>query len=365
MVKIRIKNIFTLLVLLGFSVGVVGQEASEKKVNPIIEYSVYGGALVKHRETMKDMGNEPYFGNELRLLLQTTGKEYWHKRFNYPAYGVGFYSGYFNNSIIGNPFATYAFMELPFKRGENYYMSTSWGTGVTFHINEFDSVSNPRNIAIGTDMNVFVDFSLFYKYYFSDNLNLGAGLKFQHFSNGAIKYPNLGLNMASFQLVISYLPKKRTKFNQEKMHEPDYKKYEITGFYGLGRNSSQLSEKQYSNTVISLGLSRRFNYKRSFGAGIDISHTPFAEVYVDDPGALNNKDFMSYAGFLSTDLIAGKFRMVVQLGTYFYRSIYFSKSVYERVALRYYFIDNAFFNVSIKAHYAKAQCVEWGVGVTF
>lgn len=342
------------------------QDTIQPKVYPLFEYSVFGGKVIKHREAMSVMGDEPYLGQDLKLVFQTTGHAYWHKKYKYPAYGLGLYSGYFNNPIIGNPFATYGFMELPFKRGENYSLSTSWATGLSFHINEYDSINNPQNVAIGTDLNVYIEFNLAYKRMVTDRLNIGAGIKFQHFSNGAIRFPNLGLNMLTGQLIFGFLPKKRTPFMRKSITAPNYKKYEITGFYGMGwRGQNQLdSDVRYANSVFSLSLSKRINFKRAFGGGVDVSFYPYTEEKLDDDQVAKTNDFMAYSGYVSTDLIAGDFRMVVQLGTYFYRAIKFSKPVYERVAIRYYFMNHAFVNVSIKAHYAKAQCVEWGVGFT-
>jgi hypothetical protein len=101
------------------------------------------------------------------------------------------------------------------------------------------------------------------------------------------------------------------------------------------------------------------------GLGADIFYNEKNQTLLPEGDTAGFQDYTSYAGFLSTDLIANRFRMVVQLGFYLHAAVEFDQPFYERVALRYYVVPWAFANVSIKAHAAKAQYVEWGVGFAF
>jgi hypothetical protein len=343
------------------------QELKENKYAPRIEYSAYAGALVIHREAMEGLGNHPYLGQELRLGFQTTGSDYWHKLFKYPVFGAGIYSGYFNNPAIGNPFAVFGFIEIPFYRSKTSLFSTSWASGVAFHINEYNSLTNPENIAIGTDINVYIDFSLLYRQQLSERLSFGSGLKFQHFSNGAIQHPNLGLNMVSCLFTLNY------SLNPKEPHyanpAPDItdKKYEWNLMYALGINGKNQEEPdvRYINHTISMGVNKRISEKRTLGVGIDMFHNEELKEDVKPGETVKPADLLSSAAYASSDLIIHKFRIAVQLGFYLYRPIDYSLFFYERVAFRYYLTPNLFTNVSIKAHAAKAQYFEWGLGVSF
>lgn len=360
--------LLALTIVLFFNATVVsGQEEKHKYFVPKIEYQGYVGMLLIHREAMQDMKvSKPYLGQEIRMGVQTVGKSYWEEIFKYPTYGVGFYTGFFNNDIIGNPMALYGFMEIPFVRKKDHYWSTSWGVGASFHMNEYSETKNSENVAIATDLNVYVDFNTVYKYRISKRFELGGGVKVQHFSNGAIKHPNLGLNMLSGQMSVAYYPGKTVEKFYKPAVEVKKKKYEFTAMYAGGFSAiSKEDPTKYYNSVISLSASKIHSFKRNFGVGVDVFYNEFLKMNEDINYDGSTSDLMSYAGYLSTDLVANKFRMVVQLGVYLWRKVDYDIPIYERVALRYYIIPNLFANVSIKAHGAKAQYLEWGLGVTF
>lgn len=364
------KHLITLALLLGFMFLHLTNKAIDttKMIAPKIELSGYGGALLIHRDAMEDLGNHPYFGTELHLAFQTTGNQYWHEAFNYPIYGLGFYSGYFNNPSIGNPYAVFTFLELPFLRRDKYYLSTCWGVGMTFNINEYDSITNKKNIAIGTDLNVYVNFSTTARYRINERWEIGSGVKFQHFSNGSVKQPNLGLNMISGQVIIAYYPGNTVnKFRKDAKLKP-YKKNEFYTMFGMGQSTDAPdgSDIRFMNSTLSIGMNRRFSYKRNWGFGFDVFYNEYIKDDLEKPGTdITNSDLMSYGIFLSSELIVSKFRITTQLGTYLYRPTNYSIPIYERVAIRYYFIPNLFGNISIKAHGAKAQFIEWGIGLAF
>ncbi|PKP09907.1 MAG: hypothetical protein CVU09_09775 [Bacteroidetes bacterium HGW-Bacteroidetes-4] len=343
------------------------QELNERKYTPRLEYSAYAGALVIHREAMKGLGNHPYLGQEIRLGFQTTGSDYWHRLYKYPVFGAGVYSGYFNNPAIGNPFAFFGFIEIPFLRTDKSLLSTSWASGVAFHINEYNSITNPENIAIGTDINVYIDFSIFYRQQLSERLDMGWGLKFQHFSNGAIQHPNLGLNMVSGLVTLNFAlsPNHPQFFNPEP--EVSDKKFEWNFMYALGINGKNQEEPdvRYINHTISLGINKRVSEKRTLGLGVDVFHNEELKEDIPSGDNIQLSDLLSSAAYASSDLIIHKFRIAVQLGFYLYRPTDYSLPFYERVAFRYYLTPNLFTNVSIKAHAAKAQYFEWGLGISF
>ncbi|MBI9067590.1 MAG: acyloxyacyl hydrolase [Salinivirgaceae bacterium] len=343
-----------------------GQLKAFQNFNPKIEYSVYGGKILAHREDMNHIVSEPYYGQELRIGHQTTGDNYWEGIYNYPTYGFGLYSGYFNNSIIGSPFAIFPYIDVPFFRKESFSVNWSLGCGVVFNLNEYDSISNPENFAIGTDVNAYIDMSFSLRYKISSQFELGAGVKAQHFSNGAMRHPNLGLNIVNGQITASYLLGDKQLFTKNEI-KPVYKDYEFVGMYAFGirGKSAEEPDTKYLNHTLSLAFNKRVTQKRTLEVGADIFYNEYIIEDFDQEENVTNQQLMSYSVFAGSSLIINKFRWVVQLGYYVHRWVEYSKPVYERVALRYYITPNIFANASIKAHYAKAQCFEWGIGFTF
>ena len=351
---------------LAVSPFIQAQDSLSGNLVPKIELIGLGGKSFAHHEEMKPLCKNPFYGGEVRFGMQTTGLEYWHQAYRYPYFGVGYYCADFNHKAIGYPMALFSFIELPFYRGRNFTLSTSWSAGVAFHINEYDSVKNPENLAIGSDLNAYIDFSVFYKQRISERFDVGIGIKMQHFSNGATKYPNWGLNMIGAQVVVSYMPKSVIrKFNT--LPEPKYKKdYEFYVMYAggiIGRKDEK--EGHYYNSTLSMAASKRVSFKRTLGVGIDIFYNEYLKSEFHDDNNVTLNKLMSQSVFVTSDMIVSKFRMAICLGFYTLRYDDFTKFYYERVALRYYFVPQMFANVSIKAHAAKAEFIEWGVGVSF
>lgn len=355
------KLVFTLIIFASFSIN--AQEITTKKTTPKLEYQTYGGSVIIHHTEMNHLDNNIYLANELRLGFQTTGTDYWHKTYKLPTYGIGLLVGTFNSSILGKPRALFIYTEIPFVRKNKSYFSTSWSAGISCNLNKFDSIINPDNIAIGSSINAYIDFSLMYKHKLSKYFQLGSGIKLQHFSNGYYSLPNLGLNVASAVISLSYLPGKIIK--EIEPPKPDINnKYEIISMVAVGLKAKSIEERdeKYLNSTVSLSINKRVNAKRTFGVGLDYFYQTYLVNYYDENRVVNNKDLMSYAGFISSEMIMNKLRIVTQFGIYLHRPVDFGLFFYERFGLRFYPTKWMFANISIKAHAAKAGFIEWGLG---
>src|SRR5213594_3745583 len=67
---------------------------------------------------------------------QTDGTRDWHRVYNYPAYGVGFYAAEFDHEQeLGRPFAAYGFFSWPFPLSRRMQMTSDFGLGVSWHWN--------------------------------------------------------------------------------------------------------------------------------------------------------------------------------------------------------------------------------------
>lgn len=343
--------------------GFVSAQTDTCRFVPKVEIVGTTGRIQAHHEEMKPMCDKPFYAGELRLGVQTAGKKNWHQKLNYPFMGVGFYASEFQKKEIGHPLALFGFMEIPAYRRGNSVLSTSWSCGLAFHINEFDSVSNPGNQAIGTDLNAFIGFSARYKYQLTERMELGGGFSFQHFSNGAAHRPNWGMNMLSVNLIASYLPSKK-KIVYQKLPEPEItKRYEFNIMCAAGVHETKNLER-FFNSTLSMAFSRRMNYKRTLGLGVDVFYNEYLlEKYPRDE-RVPLKKLTTPGVFANSDLIAGRLRLNVGLGVYVAHVDEYSVPFYERAGLRFYLHKNVFANMSIKANGGHAEFIEWGMGVT-
>ena len=344
-------------------VSSVSAQTDSCRAVPKIEFVGITGRIQAHHEEMKPMCNKPFFAGELRFGAQTTGRSYWQQKMKYPFMGVGFYASEFQKKEIGHPLAVFGFMEIPAWRGSKSVVSTSWSLGLSFHFNEFDSVANPDNLAIGSDLNAFVGFSARYKYQLTERWELGGGLSFHHFSNGGMKMPNLGMNMLSVNIIASYLPSKRRLEFHKPIAPEITKRYEFNVMCATGICETK-NKGRFYNTTLSMALSRRMSYTRTLGLGLDVFYNGYVkEKYPkDEPVPL--KYLTTPAVFANSDLIAGRLRINVGLGFYVAHVDEYSLPFYERAGVRFYPQKNLFVNVSIKANGGRAEFIEWGIGVT-
>ena len=83
---------------------------------------------------------------------------------------------------------------------------------------------------------------------------------------------------------------------------------------------------------------------------------PELEVSADD-------DYKRVGVFVGHELFINQMSVISQLGYYVYYPFDFEGRVYNRIGLKRYFGDNIFAAITLKSHGAKAEAVEFGIGI--
>jgi hypothetical protein len=127
---------------------------------------------------------------------------------NYPSIGLTFYySGFGNDSIsaeLGKVFALYPFINFPITPGESSRLTFKLGVGVSYLTNKFDPKENYHNYAIGSHVNASINLSFEYRQRIVDRLHWVTSAGLTHFSNGATRSPNMGINILSAATGLSW-----------------------------------------------------------------------------------------------------------------------------------------------------------------
>ena len=76
-----------------------------------------------------------------------------------------------------------------------------------------------------------------------------------------------------------------------------------------------------------------------------------------------DEDFKRVGVFVGHELFINKMSFITQLGYYVYYPYDFEGRVYNRIGLKRYFGDKVFGAITLKSHGAKAEAVEFGIGV--
>jgi hypothetical protein len=78
------------------------------------------------------------------------------------------------------------------------------GFGATFNWQAFNPLTNKYNVAIGAGESFLIDAGLNFDYQLTNRINLSLGFSLTHFSNGALKKPNFGINTIAPKVSLKY-----------------------------------------------------------------------------------------------------------------------------------------------------------------
>jgi hypothetical protein len=89
----------------------------------------------------------------------------------------------------------------------------------------------------------------------------------------------------------------------------------------------------------------------------------FRSVAYPDQGLSGDEDWKRVGIFFGHELRFNRVAFVSQIGYYVYWPYEFENRIYNRLGLKRYFFDDKFFaSITVKAHWAKAEGAEFGIG---
>jgi hypothetical protein len=336
-----------------------------------VEGFYHYGFVAPHHDFMAYFINEHVQGLQFNVGFFTAGNRYWNQSYNYPRIGVGYYhSGLGNRVVYGQLDAFYLYVDRAFlnlNKRINVRNSISFGVG---HISKiFDLYTNSYNIAIGSKLNLFLQYSLEGTLRLTPLIQLKTGLSLIHSSNGSIKEPNKGLNLVTSFVGFQYsLGDQRNYLPETHPVNPDTSKNQFNAILAYGRKSiSRLHSFEYPVYVVSFEYSRKISSTGRLGAALtgyfDRSiKKGFENQYVPD-SSFKTSDYYSIALNPSYEMCMGRLSFLFQPGIYLKYSFKEFGLITNRIGLRYYFRNGLLAGISIKAHWlAKADFIEWSMG---
>ncbi|MDA3906244.1 MAG: acyloxyacyl hydrolase [Bacteroidales bacterium] len=318
----------------------------------------------------------------IKISKQTTGKSQWEQLYNYPNWGIGVSAyDFYNPEEIGTPIAFYGFFNAPFKRWNKLTFNYEFGFGATFNWKSFDPVSNKYNIAIGAGQSFLIDVGLNLQYNLTKHLGIETGFSLTHFSNGALKKPNKGINTIAPKISLKYNFDERPAFTKQEI--PIYKKENewLISVFGGVKNvifdsvNIGIIEKYEGVNFPVFGVSTTFNrqigYKSKIGIGMSFSYngTVNAQVAVDDneleavEGPFGDK--LQVSIYPSYELVIDKFSLILQPAFYIYRKTLKNQSpvFHQRIGVKYHFSNNFFAGITLRDYkFHVSDFIEWNVG---
>ncbi|NKI30495.1 acyloxyacyl hydrolase [Croceivirga thetidis] len=346
--------------------------AQEKK-NPTkytLDASPFYGSILLHNSDIAHLITSHPGGVILGLNKKHFGSEEWEADFNYPDTGYTFIYQNMNNPTLGEHFGVYAHYNFYFfKRNLQFRI----GQGIAYNTNPYDRETNFRNSAYGSHLlSSTMAIVNFHKENLVSGLGLKTGISLIHYSNANFKAPNTSTNTFAFNLGVVY-----DLNHKEEIDFKSYEKNDVTepitfnGVIRTGLNEGDVvGSGQYGFLVLSAYADKRVGRKSAlqFGGDFFLSYflkelirfqsNSFPEMMVD-----GNTDFKRVGLFVGHELFINKLSLITQLGYYVYYPFDFEGRVYNRIGLKRYFGDKFFGSVTLKAHSAAAEAVEFGIGI--
>ncbi len=313
-----------------------------------------------------------FTASDTRIGWQTKGTHQWHHLHNLPYYGIGFYNSLFSHKEeIGHPTALYFFFGGPFLSKPKSSFDYEFGFGLSSNWKPYDEIDNPFNLAIGSYMNAFIDLKMGYSWYVGKHFSLNAGLRLTHFSNGALRHPNSGINLASPFIGLRYdFISREDLLNSIPSPEQEELTNEFNINIVLGERSVKHTTTRNIKSVSLKSVTLEYLkptkgvFRYGFGLDVGIDENRWIAVNEDSVTLAPRKEqiFLGLApiGQFRANRIAlqAAFGYVVMSG-----GVFVKNQFYQRVGIRYYLSKHLFAGIAIKAtNFSKADYIEWSLG---
>lgn len=351
----------------------VGWTSFSQETEPSDTYfdlNYFSGTIALHNNDILHLITGHPEGFILSWNKKTFGNEAWEQRFNYPDYGVSLVYQDLKNEKLGNVFSIYAHYNFYFFK-RNLMLRIGQGLGYTN--NPYDKIENPKNVAFGTHVMSATQLMLNYKKErIFNRFGLQAGIALLHYSNANIKAPNTSTNTIALNAGLTYsLDDAESDYidnlDNEKLTEPI--KFNFAFRSGINQ-SDVIGSGQFPFYVFSTYADKRLSHTSAIQIGTDVFFSNFLKeliyyrsVSFPEENVSGDEDYKRVGLFAGHELFINKMSLVTQLGYYIYYPFDFEGRTYIRVGLKRYFGKKFFGVITLKSHGAKAEAIEFGIGV--
>lgn len=363
-------RIYFLLLLLSVLSGYSQSIENDKptwQIKPVISQ----GFILIHRATIGHLVKGYPTTYELNFSKATAGDKLWHKENNLPDIGISAQCIDFKNpEQLGYAFTASPYAEIPLnKENKSSRVIMRLCLGATYLTKAFDIHNDPKNIAIGSNLNCFVQFRWMWHLKLSEKFRIEPGLSFTHASNAKARNPNLGLNIVSANLGLNYIltkPNTRTYSSIDSSTKVK-SKHEILTYVSAGFNQHKINGPRLFCYMYSLAYQYNIRNTHKFSVGTDFFYD---ENYSVDYKDLTGKDpsgadKLRVSFRLGYSYNLGRVSFPAEIGYYVFEKVSPDATVVTRIGVRYYSPSGIVLNFGLRTHYAVAYNLEYGIGYRF
>jgi hypothetical protein len=321
------------------------------------------GFLMPHRPVMHHLLQGHSFAFEGSYTMQTTGQKEWHQTFRFPRWGATFFIADFGNpDQLGWSLGSYIFGELPVFRKNRFALMSKLGGGIGYVNKKYDLQDNPKNNSIGSHLNSLIVLGMNMNYQFQKS-EIALGIDMTHLSNGAVKLPNLGINVPYLSLGYTrYLEELQFDHSEKPLssHIAELNQWQLN-LMGLVSTKQIYPTGGKNYFVGALGIfgSRKFGRKSGVDVGIDIIYNASLKDRLQDQ-EYNHIDAIQLGLFAGYFIPINRLRILLGMGYYAKNTINVDGPFYHRLSTRYKLNKRWNIHFGIKSHWGKADYFEFG-----
>ncbi len=361
-------NIFFILAVYLLNNSCFSQNGFLSNGNWYIKPSINYGVILQHRAIMGNLIKDNVTMFEINLVKPSSGNKLWQLQNNKPDYGITFTMiDYGNPEVLGQSFSLAPFIEIPLRKKEKasrLIMRICWG--VAYLNKPFNIETNPKNTAIGSNLNGFVQLRWQWNFNLGQRFRIEPGFSFSHASNGRIAVPNLGLNVITFNLGLTYkLIDKKIEVTGIDSSTHFKSRHELVTWYSYGLNvTGNPNGPKYPAHTLSLNYFYNKSDKNKFGAGADLY---YEELYLKD---LQEKNFPADNAIdkvrlgikLCYSYNIGRISLPFETGIYAGAKINPEGLIFSRIGVRYTTKNGIMILFGLKTHLGVAYHFDYGIG---
>lgn len=308
----------------------------------------------------------------------------------HPEVGIGFqFDGLagikaVNGPGMGNIYSLYGYFDRPFLTvgGFSLGYSGEFGLGFVFS-RRYNPDTNPWNVMISSPVNAHISLGLQAQYALSRRFDVGIGLFFNHHSNGAVTFPNYGLN--AFELAMRVGMKSPRRVEKQPLEPEDdgfKRRFQFAVQFSGGIMSNEASQlkaleekgtwenDRYFKYSFQVNAFYRYARTQASGLGFDLYVTPFCDKIAESDGQGLKYDPVSCGISVLHEMSYRDFSLMVGLGRYLHHNdgLEQAQVLYQMVTLKYYFPKAAdiYLGIVLKAHrFRAAESIQFCLGKRF
>lgn len=358
--------LFFLLLTLSVASEVYGQDTFKPQSSWDVVYT--NGAILEHNPDIAHLIQGRNQIIILRYNQKTFGLKEWQQRYNYPDWGFTAVYQDLGNPVLGTTISALGHFNFYFLKRS---LIIGAGGGLAYNTNPYDADRNFRNIAYGSHIMGAINANITYrKERLIGPLGVEAGIYFIHHSNGKLRAPNTSTNVLSFGFGINYADTP-APFLIDPELPISYK--ESWAFnvqvHGGANEISVLDRGRNPFYGIQAFMDKRFSYKSSLQVGAEWFGSQSIKEFINyraiafpEEGLTGDEASSRLGVFAGYELRISEVAPFAHLGYYIYYPVKYESRVYNRLGIKRYFGTHTFGSIAIKAHAAKAEAIEFGVG---